>query len=93
MMIDNFQIPHIMSNSEGVKVTADITVKQGALTPTLYSTNYKTNLYLSKDKVLNKDEDLLWTALNTEGVFLIKVATSLIKIALSIKELEFLSSF
>ena len=70
MMIDNFQIPHVMSNSEGVKVRADITIKHGVHSALILSTsNYKTNLYLSKNNVLDKDEDLLWTALNPEGIF------------------------
>ena len=70
MSINSFQMPHVMSDAEAVRVKADITVSLGILVPEpLFASNYKCNLYLSKDRVLNKEEDLLWTVLNSQGNF------------------------
>ena len=69
MSINNFRMPHVMSDAEAVRVEADITVNLGLLVPEpLFASNYRCNLYLSKDRVLNEEEDLLWTALNAQGL-------------------------
>ena len=65
-------MPHVMSDAEAVRVKADITVSLGILVPgPLFASNYKSNLYLSKDRVLDKEEDLLWTVLNSQGNYII----------------------
>ena len=64
-------MPHVMSDAEAVRVKADITVSLGILVPEpLFASNYKCNLYLSKDRVLDKEEDLLWTVLNSQGNYI-----------------------